>query len=87
LRLAREVGLSEKKLKAGFRQVAGRSVHAYLREVRLEAAASMLEAGYSVTETALATGFANLSHFSKSFRQARGVAPRNWVDRPGALLR
>lgn len=87
LRLAREVGLSEKKLKAGFRQVAGRSVHAYLREVRLEAAASMLEAGFSVTETALATGFANLSHFSKSFRQAKGVAPRNWVDRPGALLR
>lgn len=87
LRLAREVGLSEKKLKAGFRKVAGRSVHAYLREVRLEAAASMLEAGCGVTEAALATGFTNLSHFSKSFRQARGVAPRNWVDRPGARLR
>ena len=87
LRLAREVGLSEKKLKAGFRQVAGRSVHAYLKSVRLEAAASMLEAGYCVTDAALATGFANLSHFSKSFRQAKGVAPRHWLDRPGARLR
>lgn len=87
LRLAREVGLSEKKLKAGFRQVAGRSVHAYLKAVRLEAAASMLEAGYSVTDAALATGFANLSHFSKSFRQTRGVAPRHWRDRPGVRLR
>lgn len=86
-RLAREVGLSEKKLKAGFRQVAGRSVHAYLKSVRLEAAASMLEAGYRVTDAALATGFANLSHFSKSFRQAKGVAPRHWLDRPGARLR
>ncbi|WZB77380.1 helix-turn-helix transcriptional regulator [Achromobacter insuavis] len=86
-RLAREVGLSEKKLKAGFRQVAGRSVHAYLKSVRLEAAASMLEAGYSVTDAALATGFANLSHFSKSFRQAKGVAPRHWLDRPGVRLR
>ena len=44
--------------------MAGRSVHAYLKSVRLEAAASMLEAGYCVTEAALATGFANLSHFS-----------------------
>ncbi|MFY3311766.1 helix-turn-helix domain-containing protein [Achromobacter ruhlandii] len=86
-RLAREVGLSEKKLKAGFRQVAGRSVHAYLKSVRLDAAASMLEAGYSVTDAALATGFGNLSHFSKSFRQAKGVAPRHWLDRPGVRLR
>ncbi|MGE8659985.1 MAG: helix-turn-helix transcriptional regulator [Achromobacter sp.] len=86
-RLAREVGLSEKKLKAGFPQVAGRSVHAYLKAVRLEAAASMLEAGSRVTEAALATGFANLSHFSKSFRQAKGVAPRHWLDRPGVRLR
>ena len=47
----------------------------------------MLEAGYSVTDAALATGFGNLSHFSKSFRQAKGVAPRQWLDRPGVRLR
>lgn len=68
------------KLKAGFRQVAGRSVHAYLRSVRL-GAASMLEADFSVTDAALAQR-PSLSHFSKSFRQAKGVAPRHWLDRP-----
>lgn len=76
--LARAVGLGEKKLKAGFRAVAGRSVHAYLREVRLEAAASMLAAGHNVTQAALAAGFSNLSHFSKTFREAKGMAPSAW---------
>jgi AraC-like DNA-binding protein len=80
-RLARTVGLSEKKLKAGFRALAGHSVHAYLREVRLDAAASMLAAGHTVTEVALAVGYSNLSHFSKSFRDAHRVTPSQWVKR------
>ena len=80
-RLARAVGLSEKKLKAGFRVLAGHSVHAYLREVRLDAAASMLAAGHSVTDVAVAVGYSNLSHFSKSFRDAHRVTPREWVKR------
>lgn len=84
-RLARTVGLSEKKLKAGFRALAGHSVHAYLCEVRLEAAASMLAAGRSVTEVALAVGYSNLSHFSKSFRDAYRVAPSEWAKRSTTL--
>jgi len=74
-RLARAVGLGEKKLKAGFRALAGRSVHAYLREVRLQAAASMLAAGHPVTDVALAVGYSSLSHFSKSFREAYQLRP------------
>ena len=80
-RLARAVGLSEKKLKAGFRALAGHSVHAYLREVRLDAAASMLAAGHSVTDVALAVGYSNLSHFSKSFRDAHRMLPSQWAKR------
>ncbi|AIT27704.1 helix-turn-helix transcriptional regulator [Bordetella holmesii] len=79
-RLAQTVGLSEKRLKAGFRSVAGRSVHAYLLQVRLDAAAALLAGGHSVTETALAIGFSRLSHFSKMFRQAKGVAPSSWAQ-------
>lgn len=78
-RLAREVGLGEKKLQLGFRAMAGRSVHDHLREVRLSAAAAMLTRGSSVTETALAVGFASPSHFSKAFRASHGVLPRDWV--------
>jgi len=79
-RLAREVGLGEKKLQAGFRAMAGRSVHEHLREVRLAAAAALLADGVSVTDAALATGFASLSHFSKAFRAERGLLPSQWRE-------
>ncbi len=75
VRLARAVGLNEKSLKAGFRTHVGHSIHVYLTKVRMEAAANMLAEGQTVTEVALATGFANLSHFSKTFRKAAGVPP------------
>lgn len=77
-KLAREVGLGEKKLQAGFRAMAGRSVHEHLREVRLLAAAALLADGVSVTDAAITTGFTSLSHFSKAFRAARGVLPSQW---------
>lgn len=77
-RLARAVGLNEKKLQAGFRAMAGRSVHAHLRTLRLAAAARLLENGVAVGEAAHAAGFANLSHFSKTFREEMGVSPRHW---------
>lgn len=78
-RLARAVGLNEKKLQAGFRAMAGRSVHAHLRALRLEAAAAMLERGMAVGDAAHAAGFSNLSHFSKTFREEMGVSPRHWA--------
>ena len=78
VRLAREVGLGEKKLRAGFRAMAGRSVHEHLREVRLSTAAAMLAGGTGVTQAALAVSFASLSHFSNAFKLSRGVLPRDW---------
>ncbi|ABD88586.1 transcriptional regulator, AraC family [Rhodopseudomonas palustris BisB18] len=81
-RLAREVGLNERKLKQGFRQVVGNSVHSYLRKIRLDAAATLLEDGHSVTEAAFSVGFDNLSHFSKIFRAEKGLAPSQYAKRP-----
>ncbi|WP_407977549.1 helix-turn-helix transcriptional regulator [Brucella pseudogrignonensis] len=78
-RLAREVGLNERRLKEGFRLTIGRSVHAHLRAIRLEAAATLLAAGTSVTEAAYTVGFDNLSHFSKIFREEKGVLPSKYM--------
>lgn len=80
-RLARAVGLNEKSLKAGFRAHVGHSIHAYLTKVRMEAATQMLAEGRSVTEVALATGFASLSHFSTAFRKATGLPPSAFARR------
>lgn len=78
-RLSREVGLNERRLKEGFRLSIGKSVHTYLRTTRLNAAAELLTSGSSVTEAAYAVGFDNLSHFSKAFREEKGVLPSRYV--------
>ncbi|WP_371818691.1 helix-turn-helix transcriptional regulator [Rhodomicrobium sp. Az07] len=77
-RLAREVGVNERKLKEGFREIVGNSVHAHLRDIRIEAAAALLDEGKTVTEAALAVGFSNLSHFSKTFSAKKGMLPSRY---------
>ncbi|KMO38094.1 hypothetical protein VQ03_18055 [Methylobacterium tarhaniae] len=80
-RLAREVGLGEKPLKFGFRELVGLPIHAYLTKIRLDTAARHLDGGMNVTDAALAVGFGNLSHFSKVFREAKGVRPSLYARR------
>jgi AraC-like DNA-binding protein len=74
--LAAEVGLSETKLKTGFRQLIGKSVRTYLRDIRMNHAERLLGEGKSVTEAALACGYGSLSYFSKAFFNSKGVVPR-----------
>jgi AraC-like DNA-binding protein len=80
-RLAREVGLNEKKLQAGFRAMVGHTVHAHLHQSRMEAAAAMLARGMAVTEVGLAVGFTSPSHFTKTFRRSKGLTPKEWRAR------
>lgn len=77
--LAQTVGLNEKRLQAGFQALYGVTVHECLTRIRLDAALAMLAYGYSVTDTAQAVGFANISHFSKVFRNVIGVSPKRWT--------
>ncbi|MGZ0220709.1 MAG: helix-turn-helix domain-containing protein [Acidimicrobiales bacterium] len=41
----------------------------------------LLHSQLSITEVALATGFASVSTFSRSFRQSLGVSPRKYRER------
>ncbi len=77
-RLARMVGLSEKRLQQLMRETVGRSVHAYLSDVRLARAAELLRGGMSVTQAAGDLGYSSLSHFSKIFKARYGASPRSW---------
>lgn len=73
--LARSVGMSLFHFSRVFTELTGLPPHRYLLRTRLKAAHAMLRQGASVTETCYATGFNNLSHFSRSFARRYGAAP------------
>ncbi|MBE7103708.1 helix-turn-helix transcriptional regulator [Bacillus cereus] len=76
LELAKKVDLNDYKLKLGFKELFGTSAFAYLREKRMEQAMLLLLSGTSnVTETAVAVGYNNVSHFSESFKKKYGINP------------
>jgi len=74
--LAGMAGISPRQLNRLFTEKLGKSTMKYYREMRLDVAQRMLQnAPMAVTEIALATGFANSSHFSTSYRAYFGAAP------------
>ena len=74
--LAVSSGVSPRQLNRLFVQKLGRSTMRYYRELRLDKSLSLLRnSPLSVTEIALATGFSNSSHFSKSISNSFGYPP------------
>ncbi|WP_394830301.1 AraC family transcriptional regulator [Pendulispora rubella] len=74
--LAGVAGYSLSHFKPLFRQAAGKPVHAFVLERRVERArALLLEGGKSIVDVALETGFANPSHMARCMRRALGVSP------------
>ncbi|MDE2912759.1 MAG: GlxA family transcriptional regulator [Paracoccaceae bacterium] len=74
--LAALAGVSGRQLSRLFRQHLGVTVMARYRHLRLEKARQLLrQSALSMTEIALATGFAGSSHFSSAFHEAYGEPP------------
>ena len=77
--LSSVVGLSRSYFSHAFRRSVGWTPHAHVVRLRLERAMTLMahtEAG--LAEVALAAGFADQSHFSRSFRRLTGVTPADW---------
>ncbi len=78
--LSKEIGLSLKKLKEGFKQIYGDSVYGFLFDYKMEYARKMLETGnHNVNEVGLKVGYSTASHFIASFKKKYGTTPKKYL--------
>lgn len=82
LDLAHLVGVNERKLKQGFRQVFGTTVFGYFQAYRMEQAKQLLqEQNLSVAGVAHAVGYTSPSRFYDAFKRQFGITPKAYQIR------
>lgn len=63
-----------------FKKYMGMSCFDYIKNLRLEKAAELLEQGFlSTMEVSLSVGFHNLSYFYREFKKKYGMTPKNFI--------
>ena len=82
--LARQLGISETRLKSGFKTLNGTTVMQYCIQRRIEAARFLLkENHHSISEIGNIVGYEDHSAFSRAFRRHCGYSPREWRHSQG----
>ncbi|NEQ20893.1 MAG: helix-turn-helix transcriptional regulator [Microcoleus sp. SIO2G3] len=75
--LSHQVGLSDRKLKQGFRHLFGTTVFGYLCDYRMEQAQHLLRHSHiTVAQAAAKVGYRNPEAFSTAFRRKFAVSPK-----------
>ena len=78
-RFADDMAVSRMQLHRKLKALTDQSATGFVRTLRLRRAAQLLGAGaMNVAEAADATGFGNLSHFARHFRELHGVLPSSF---------
>ncbi len=89
--LASAAGVHRNQVIRDFRQVHGVTPAVYWRHVQLSEAKGLIRAGASLAEAASSAGYADQSHFTRSFRAAFGITPSRFkalaeVEQSGATI-
>ena len=80
--LADKVGMSRAQLHRRVKEATGITVGEFIRNLRLQQAARLLEKGdTSIQQVAWAVGFANPTHFSAAFKRYFGVSPQEYMQK------
>lgn len=76
--LAQRVGLNDRKLKEGFRQVFNTTAFGYLHDYRMEQARQLLRQNMTIAGVAAAVGYASPTAFNAAFRRKFGMNPKRY---------
>ena len=70
------IGINKSKLKAGFKESYGSTIHSYILHLRMKKAYQLItEQNLLLKEVAMEVGYKNPSHFSAAFKQFYGIYP------------
>ncbi|MCA1196518.1 AraC family transcriptional regulator [Sphingomonas sp. R647] len=72
-------GCDRWQLSRDFRALLGTSPYRYLQYRRVELAKRLLREGAKLAEAAHGAGFADQSHFGRTFRKTVGLTPKEWL--------
>jgi AraC-like DNA-binding protein len=82
--IAREVGIHPAHLMREFRRVYRCTMGEFVRSVRVERACAVMRmGGVTLSEVAHGVGFADQSHFNRSFKRCMGVTPSEYLAAVG----
>lgn len=77
--LAKMVALNEYRLKQGFRELFGKTMYEFSRELKMANAKSLLEnRELTISQIAYEVGYLNVSHFARAFRKEYGQNPSDF---------
>ncbi len=77
--IAQSAAISESECLRCFREMLGTTPIRYVRQLRIQRAAELLEStGLKIAEIAALCGFQEMSYFSKTFREAKGCTPKEY---------
>jgi AraC-like DNA-binding protein len=78
--LGQQVGLSDRTLRRGFRELFGTTMVGYLTNQRMHQAQQLLRGGHcTVAEVANQVGYTHLGHFAAAFKKQFGVNPNQYL--------
>ncbi|MFB1004319.1 MAG: AraC family transcriptional regulator [Bacteroidia bacterium] len=77
--LAKHVALNEYNLKTGFKEIYGKTIHAFLKDYKMSKARELiLKREFQIAEIADQLGYTNVSHFIDAFKKKYGVTPKKF---------
>ena len=80
-KLTEKVGISRAQLHRKLKEIAGVSAGEFIRNLRLEQAARLIEEGQiNITQVAYSVGFNNQTHFSTVFKKHYGMSPSEYAE-------